>query len=193
MEELEIQHSQALAKPQRETISHNSLLEALPFALAFIGTISSVQFSLFFTLFISHCCNNPLDRNINSTTNLVHRTTVVIQQQQLIFCTFVPSVELQLRVTRKPYPSFSVNPQLFALQYKKIPFHRMTHKYRLCKLRAFVVLEPHQVLVQFMRITDRSPRYNNNTNTRENKTLSDFLMLYLFHRKIQRQTTHLRN
>ena len=41
-------------------------------------------------------------------------------------------------------------------------------QYELCELRAFVVLEPHQVLVS---ITDRSPRYNNNTNTRQNKTL----------------------
>ena len=31
MEELEIQYSQALAKPKRETISHNSLLEAIAF------------------------------------------------------------------------------------------------------------------------------------------------------------------
>ena len=31
MEELEIQYSQALANPKRETISHNSLLEALAF------------------------------------------------------------------------------------------------------------------------------------------------------------------
>ena len=31
LEELEIQHSQALAKPERETISHNRLLEAFTF------------------------------------------------------------------------------------------------------------------------------------------------------------------
>ena len=48
------------------------------------------------------------------------------------------------------------------------PLNRMTHEYKLCELCAFVVLEPHQVLVW---ITDRSPRYNNNTNTRQNKTL----------------------
>ena len=57
-EELEIQYPQALAKPKRETISHNSLLEALTFKETRIYRY------------------NPLDRNIYSTTNLVHRTTV---------------------------------------------------------------------------------------------------------------------
>ena len=56
LEELEIQYLQALAKPKRETISHNSLLEALAFKATRIYRY------------------NPLDRNINSTTNLVKRT-----------------------------------------------------------------------------------------------------------------------
>ena len=44
MEELEIQYSQELAKPKRETISNNSLLEALAFKrLPFIGTIYSIE------------------------------------------------------------------------------------------------------------------------------------------------------
>ena len=51
--QLEIQYSQALAKPKQETISHNSLLEALAFKATRIYRY------------------NPLDRNINSTTNLV--------------------------------------------------------------------------------------------------------------------------
>ena len=44
--------------PKREAISHNSLLEALTFKATRIYRCS------------------PLDRNINFTTNLVHRTTV---------------------------------------------------------------------------------------------------------------------
>ena len=47
MEELEIQYLQALAKPKRETISHNSLLEALAF-----NTTRIYRYNL-------------LDRNIN--------------------------------------------------------------------------------------------------------------------------------
>ena len=45
LEELEIQYSQALAKPKRETISHNRLLEALTFKATgiFIGTIRSIK------------------------------------------------------------------------------------------------------------------------------------------------------
>ena len=42
----------------------------------------------------------------------------------------------------------------------------MTYKDKFCELCAFVVLEPHQVLVW---ITDRSPRYTN-TYTRQNRT-----------------------
>ena len=63
----------------------------------------------------------------------------------------------------------------------------MAHKYKLCELCAFVVLEPHQVLVW---ITDRSPHYNNNTNTRQNKTFSkkeDFLNLFLHHNKSKKK------
>ena len=57
-EELEIQYSQALAKPKQETILHSNLLEALAFKATRIHRY------------------NPLNRNRNSTTNLVHRTTV---------------------------------------------------------------------------------------------------------------------
>ena len=54
-QELEAQYSQALAKPKQETISHKSLLEAFAFKATRIYRY------------------NPLNRNIISTTNLVHR------------------------------------------------------------------------------------------------------------------------
>ena len=79
------------------------------------------------------------------------------------FVRFSVAVQLWLRVTQKSYPSFSVKPQPFPLQYK----HNHSTKCHTSELCAFVVLEPHQVLVW---ITDGSPRYNNNTNTRQNKT-----------------------
>ena len=65
LEELEKQYSQALAKQKREKISHNSLLEALTFKATRIYRY------------------NPLDRNINSTTNLVQNngTHVKVIQQ----------------------------------------------------------------------------------------------------------------
>ena len=66
LEEIEIQYSQALAKPERETNSHNKLLEAL--------TFKSTRIRHSVLTFIYHC--NPLYRNINFTTLLVHRTTL---------------------------------------------------------------------------------------------------------------------
>ena len=66
LEELAIHNSQALAKPERETNSHNRLLEALTFETTRIAFCSSVSLSGY----------NALYRNINSTTVLVHRTTV---------------------------------------------------------------------------------------------------------------------
>ena len=67
LEELEIHgYSQALAKPERETNSHNMLLEALTFKATRIAFCSSVSLSL----------QSAVYRNINSTTVLVHRTTV---------------------------------------------------------------------------------------------------------------------
>ena len=61
MEELEIQYSQALAKPKQETISHKILLEALAF--------KATRIFLY----------NPLDRNIIPTTNLVHKRNTVCE------------------------------------------------------------------------------------------------------------------
>ena len=46
LEELEIQYSQALAKPERETTSHNRLLEALTFKETRIALSSPVSLSL---------------------------------------------------------------------------------------------------------------------------------------------------
>ena len=68
--EIEIGYSQALAKPERETVSHNSLLEVLTFKATRIAFCLPV-FSRFFIAAIW-----PLYRNINSTTILVHRKTV---------------------------------------------------------------------------------------------------------------------
>ena len=66
LEELEIQYSQALAKTERETVSHNRLLiQALTF------TATRIAFCL---PFLYRC--NLLHRSINSTTILVHRTMV---------------------------------------------------------------------------------------------------------------------
>ena len=65
LEELEIQYSQALVKPEREKNSHNRLLEALKFKATRIA---------FCFPFLYRC--NPLYRNINYSTILVHRTTV---------------------------------------------------------------------------------------------------------------------
>ena len=53
LKELEIQYSQALVKPEQETNLHNRLLEALTFKATRIYRY------------------NPLDRNINPTTNLL--------------------------------------------------------------------------------------------------------------------------
>ena len=87
-------------KPKWETISNNRLLQALTFR----GTCIYRY--------------NPLDRNINCTTNLVHRTTVHMwrwfnsNDSSVLCCGRVA----ELQVTKKPYPSFSVNLQTFALQ-----------------------------------------------------------------------------
>ena len=66
--ELEIQYSQALAKPKQETNSCNGLLEALSYVQS---DSLCILFSRFFIVAL-----NPPYRNINSTTILVHRTTV---------------------------------------------------------------------------------------------------------------------
>ena len=58
LEELEIQYSQALTKSKRETISHDRIFQALTFKATRIYRY------------------NPLNRNINSTTTIAHRTTV---------------------------------------------------------------------------------------------------------------------
>ena len=55
---VKIQYSQALANPKRETISHNSLLEALAFKETHIYRY------------------NPLYRNICSNTNLVQSSCI---------------------------------------------------------------------------------------------------------------------
>ena len=65
-EELEIQYSQALAKPERERNSHNRLLEAL--------TSKATRIAFCGFPFLYRC--NPLYRNITFTTILVHRTKV---------------------------------------------------------------------------------------------------------------------
>ena len=65
LEELEIHHLQTLAKPERETNSHNRLLEVLMLKVTRIAVCFQ---------FLYGC--NPLYRNINYTTILVHRTTV---------------------------------------------------------------------------------------------------------------------
>ena len=60
LEELEIQYSQALAKPKaRNSFAQQVITEALMFKATRIYRY------------------NPLDRNISSTTNLVHRTATV--------------------------------------------------------------------------------------------------------------------
>ena len=66
LEELEIQYSQALVKPERETNSHNRLLEAF--------TFKATRIAICLLPFLYRC--SPLYRNINSTTSLVQRTTV---------------------------------------------------------------------------------------------------------------------
>ena len=68
LEELGIQYSQASAKPQRETNSHNRLLEALTSKANRIAFCSPVSLSLHWIRGIE----------TNSTTILVHRTTVHI-------------------------------------------------------------------------------------------------------------------
>ena len=68
-EELEIQYSQALVKPERETILHNRLLYNTTSTC-----VHSNSHHISCLLFLYHC--NLLHRSINSTTILVHRTTV---------------------------------------------------------------------------------------------------------------------
>ena len=63
LEELEIQYSQALTKSDRETNSHNRLLEALTLDRLALHSVLPFLYSC-----------NPLYRNKNSTTILVHRT-----------------------------------------------------------------------------------------------------------------------
>ena len=104
MEELEIQYSQAFAKPKRETISHNSLLEALAFKATRIYRY------------------NPLDRNINSTTNLVatEQGYTCKGDSTVAIIVYVCCGRVAVATShKKPYPNFSVNPQPFVLQYKQ--------------------------------------------------------------------------
>ena len=125
LEKLEIRNSQALAKPKRETISHNRLLEALTFK-----ETRTYRY-------------NPLDRNINSATNLVHRTTVHMWRWFNSSDSFVRLLwpcSCSYESQKKHYPSFSVNPQPFALQYKPTTTRTERHKYKLCELCVFVVL-----------------------------------------------------
>ena len=67
LEELEIQYLQALAKLERETIR----IIGYYFIEALMFTATRIAFCL---PFLYRC--NPLHRSINSTTILVHRTTV---------------------------------------------------------------------------------------------------------------------
>ena len=91
-------NTKALAKSKQERISHNKLFQALTFKATRIYRY------------------DPLDRNINSTTTLVHRTTVHMWRWFNSSDYFV--CLLWLWSHKKTLSEFCVNPQPFALQYK---------------------------------------------------------------------------
>ena len=89
LEGLEIQYSQALSKPERQTISHNRFIWE---ALTFKATL----------LFVYRC--SPLYRNINSTTILVYRTMAHMWKwfHGLVFLILMKANKADWRLTR-PY------------------------------------------------------------------------------------------
>ena len=79
MEELEIQYSQALAKPKRETISHNSLLEALAFKVTF-------HFVLFKIPSFAHVIGFSFIPNIHKIDNKVEERKRRQKKMKKTFC-----------------------------------------------------------------------------------------------------------
>ena len=82
MEELEIQYSQALAKPKQETILHKSLLETLVFKATRIyqyNPLDNNNNSIFFNTINLNTINDCSIADVAiSTTNLVHRWNITV-------------------------------------------------------------------------------------------------------------------
>ena len=105
-----------------------------------------------------------------------------------------PSMEIS---TKLHLPEVSTVIHVVTKQIRCVLVNKRLRDISLARLRdlichAFVVLEPHQVLVW---ITDRPPRsYNNNTNTQQNKNKSQiFWFFYLSTTEKYKDTTHSRN